>query len=156
MKNKYYLVKRNKGNVLVTILKNKSDNTYSFVNLTKGHICTCRFKTEEEAIQDLQSKVEAGEIIGYEVILEEIIDDLKEGGIIEDNERGHRAEEIIRSHMNVVENDERLIKKYVTNRQVVRDLYKKPLYMKGCCPKCGCKLKSCETDYCRACGQALI
>lgn len=68
MKNKYYLVKRNKGNVLVTILKNKSDNTYSFVNLTKGHICTCRFKTEEEAIQDLQSKVESGEIIGYEAI----------------------------------------------------------------------------------------
>lgn len=58
--------------------------------------------------------------------------------------------------MNEVENDERLIKKYVTNRQVVRDLYKKYLYIKGCCPKCGCELKSCETDYCRACGQALI
>lgn len=35
-----------------------------------------------------------------EKILEEIIDDLKEEGIIEDNERGHRAVEIIRSHMN--------------------------------------------------------
>lgn len=68
MKGKYYLVKRNKGNVMVTILRNKLDNTYSFVNLTLGHICTCRFKTEEEAIQDLQSKVEDGEIIGYEVI----------------------------------------------------------------------------------------
>lgn len=66
------------------------------------------------------------------------------------------VEEIIRSHMNEVENDERLIKKYVTNRQVVRDLYKKPLYIKGCCPKCGCELKSCETDYCRTCGQALM
>lgn len=66
MKGKYYLVKRNKGNVLVTILRNKLDNTYSFVNLTKVHICTCRFKTEEEALQDLQSKVESGEVIGYE------------------------------------------------------------------------------------------
>lgn len=68
MKNKYYLVKRNKGNVLVTILKNKSDNTYSFVNLTKGHICTCRFKTEEEAVKDLKDKVESKEIIEYEML----------------------------------------------------------------------------------------
>lgn len=64
---KYYLVKRNKGNIIVTILRNKSDNTYSFANLTKGHICTCRFKTEEEALQDLQSKVESCDIIGYEI-----------------------------------------------------------------------------------------
>ena len=34
-----------------------------------------------------------------EKILEEIIDDLKEEGIIEDNKRGHRVVEIIRSHM---------------------------------------------------------
>lgn len=67
MNEKYYLVKRNKGNIIVTILRNKSDNTYSFVNLTKRHICTCRFKTEEEAIQDLQSKVESGEVIGYKI-----------------------------------------------------------------------------------------
>lgn len=67
MNEKYYLVKRNKGNVIVTILRNESDDTYSFVNLTKRHICTCRFKTEEEAIQDLQNKVESGEIIGYEI-----------------------------------------------------------------------------------------
>ena len=66
-----------------------------------------------------------------------------------------RAMNIIRSHINEVENDERLIKKYVTNRQVVRDFYNKHLYIKGCCPKFGCELKSCETDYCRVCGQAL-
>lgn len=47
-----------------------------------------------------------------EKILEEIIDDLKEEGIIEDNERGHRVVEIIRSHMdeakdtNVPSNDD--------------------------------------------------
>ncbi len=34
-----------------------------------------------------------------ERILEEIIDELKEEGIIADNERGHRAVDIIRSHM---------------------------------------------------------
>ena len=47
-----------------------------------------------------------------EKILEEIIDDLKEEGIIEDNKRGHRVVEIIRSHMdeakdtNVPSNDD--------------------------------------------------
>lgn len=40
-----------------------------------------------------------------EKILEEMIDDLKEEGIIEDDEKGHREVEIIRSHMNEVEND---------------------------------------------------
>lgn len=37
-------------------------------------------------------------------VLDEIIDELKEEGIIEDNERGHRAVDIIRSHMNEAEN----------------------------------------------------
>lgn len=40
-----------------------------------------------------------------EKIWEEIIDDLKEEGIIADNDRGHRAVEIIRSHMDEVKND---------------------------------------------------
>lgn len=66
------------------------------------------------------------------------------------------VEEIIRSHMNEITNDERLVKKFVINRTVVKDFYNTPLYAKGCCPKCGCELKSCETDYCRVCGQALI
>lgn len=99
-------------------------------------------------------------------VLEKILEEIeKKADYYECDEQGREhvrmvdvidIEEIIRSHMNEVENDERLIKKYVTNRQVVRDFNKKPLYMKGCCPKCGCELKSCETDYCRACGQALI
>lgn len=40
-----------------------------------------------------------------EKILEEIIDELKEEGIIADDVRGHRAVEIIRSHMSEAEND---------------------------------------------------
>lgn len=38
----------------VLLLKNKSDSTYSFVNLTKGHICPCRFESESDAIEDLK------------------------------------------------------------------------------------------------------
>ena len=37
-----------------------------------------------------------------EKILEEIIDELKEEGIIADDDRGHRAVEIIRSHIDEV------------------------------------------------------
>lgn len=36
--NNIYFVKRKSENVIVSIMRNKSDNTYSFVNLTKGHI----------------------------------------------------------------------------------------------------------------------
>ena len=41
-----------------------------------------------------------------EKILEEVIDELKEEGIITDNERGNRAVEIIRSHMDEAKNDD--------------------------------------------------
>ena len=52
---KLHLVERPNGNVVVTILRNKSDYTYSYVNLTKGHICPCRFVSEEEALHDGKS-----------------------------------------------------------------------------------------------------
>lgn len=37
----------------VLLLRNKSDGTYSYVNVTKGHICPCRFTSIAEAITDL-------------------------------------------------------------------------------------------------------
>jgi len=88
-----------------------------------------------------------------EKILQEI-DRLEDPYYVGYVERG-KVKDIIRSHMNETTNDERLVKKFVTDRTVVRDFYDKPLYIKGCCPKCGCELKSCETDYCKVCGQAL-
>lgn len=62
---KLYLVERPNGNVVVTILRNKSDNTYSYVNLTKGHICPCRFVSEEEALYDMDQKIKSREILRY-------------------------------------------------------------------------------------------
>lgn len=38
----------------VLLLPHKNKKCYSFINLTKGHICPCKFKTEEEAIEDLR------------------------------------------------------------------------------------------------------
>lgn len=63
--NNIYLVQRKSGNVIVSIMRNKSDNTYSFVNLTKNHICPCRFDSVEDALTDMYKKILNGEIISY-------------------------------------------------------------------------------------------
>ena len=63
--NSIYFVKRKSGNVMVSIMRNRSDNTYSFVNLTKGHICSCRFDSVENAVKDMDKKILDGEIIAY-------------------------------------------------------------------------------------------
>lgn len=63
--NNIYFVKRKSGNVIVSIMRNKSDNTYSFVNLTKNHICPCRFNSVEDAVKDMDEKILDGEIVEY-------------------------------------------------------------------------------------------
>lgn len=63
--NNIYLVQRKSGNVMVSIMRNKSDNTYSFVNLTKGHICSCRFDSVEDVVKDMDEKILNGEVTGY-------------------------------------------------------------------------------------------
>ena len=63
-----WLVKRKNDEVVVTIFRNKSDNTYSFINLSKEHICPCRFSSIEEAIQDMEIQVKKGNIINYKEI----------------------------------------------------------------------------------------
>ena len=63
---KIYKVIRPKDTVLVTILKNKNDNTYSYVNLTKEHICPCRFQSIRDAVADMDRLKEEGKIIRYE------------------------------------------------------------------------------------------
>lgn len=51
-----WVVEKPDGNVIVTIMKNKLDDTYSFVNLTKGHICECRFESLEAALRDMEDR----------------------------------------------------------------------------------------------------
>lgn len=63
--NNIYLVQRTNGNVIVSVMRNKSDNTYSFVNLTKNHICPCRFNSIEDAVKDMDEKILNGDIVGY-------------------------------------------------------------------------------------------
>lgn len=64
MKN-LYLVKRNKGDVIVTIMINRIDNKYHFINLTNEHICQCGFNSIEEALLDLEKYKKDGRIIDF-------------------------------------------------------------------------------------------
>jgi hypothetical protein len=52
-KKKYYYL---------TILKHKDSGKYSFVNLTKGHICPCLFDTDYDAYLELVDRRDRGEL----------------------------------------------------------------------------------------------
>lgn len=47
------LVTRPDGEVKVVLLPHKDGSGWSFVNLTKGHICPCKFNSEEDGMKDL-------------------------------------------------------------------------------------------------------
>lgn len=51
----FAILYKNKNISLVTILPNKGTELYSYVNLTKGHICPCKFNSIEEALEDLKN-----------------------------------------------------------------------------------------------------
>lgn len=61
-------VTRNDGVFDILLLKHKTYNGYSFVNLTKSHICPCVFKSEEEAMADLEKYKQSGKIINYKTL----------------------------------------------------------------------------------------
>ena len=61
-------VTRNDGVFDILLLKHKTYNGYSFVNLTKSRICPCVFKSEEEAMADLEKYKQSGKIINYKTL----------------------------------------------------------------------------------------
>ena len=64
-------VVRPKDTVEVLLLKHKISGEYSFVNLTKGHICPCKFKSVEEALKDLNNYIKKGKVLSYEFLEKE-------------------------------------------------------------------------------------
>ena len=64
-------VVRPKDTVEVLLLKHKISDEYSFVNLTKGHICPCKFKSVEEALKDLNNYIKKGKVLSYEFLEKE-------------------------------------------------------------------------------------
>lgn len=80
------IVTKNDGTECVcTIIQHKTTKKYSFVNITKGHICSCAFDTQEEALKDLHNKYVNKEIATYI-----IYEDIPIAEIVQ-----HRVEEVI-------------------------------------------------------------
>ena len=64
-----FRVHKKSGDAVVLLLPSKEKPVYySFVNLTKGHICPCKFESIAAAIEDMESKKIAGEIISYDCV----------------------------------------------------------------------------------------
>jgi hypothetical protein len=67
------VIKKNGEIVHVAIFKCKEDNKYSFINLTKKHICVCKFNTVEEALDDLEEQVKKGLVQSYHPASETLV-----------------------------------------------------------------------------------
>ena len=55
-------------NELVTIMHHKVTGKFSFINLSKSHICQCEFDKYEDAIADLENQKKNGRIDNYQYI----------------------------------------------------------------------------------------
>lgn len=61
----YKITRKNKPNCIVSIMWDRHTDKYCFVNLTSGHVCSCRFDSVDKAIEDLNNRPE---VISYEKI----------------------------------------------------------------------------------------
>ena len=61
-----YLVVRDFDNAEVLLLPQKDGSGWTYVNITKGHICPCKFKTIEEALIDCTSRNNVKQMIKLE------------------------------------------------------------------------------------------
>lgn len=66
--NTYSVTRKDGSTVLTTILFDEGVGGYRFVNITRNHICPCIFKTEKEALEDLEQKQKEGSVLHYELI----------------------------------------------------------------------------------------
>ena len=62
-----FLVTRPHDTVLVFLMKHKED-LYSYVNISRGHICPCEFTSINDAVTDMDRLKEEGKIVRYEVM----------------------------------------------------------------------------------------
>ena len=62
------LLNRQEYIIEVLLLPHKDGSGYSFVNVTKGHICPCVFKTIDDAMKDLQHYVQIGKVKNYYIL----------------------------------------------------------------------------------------
>ena len=60
-----FIVRKQAEDLIVYLMQHKGENKWSFVNVTKGHICKCVFDSIEEAIKDMEDRKEKGLLIDY-------------------------------------------------------------------------------------------
>lgn len=51
----YAILYKDKKVSIVAIMPHKESGLFSFVNMTKGHICPCKFESVEAALEDLKN-----------------------------------------------------------------------------------------------------
>ena len=63
-----FIVHKETEDLDVLLLRHKGTDKYSFVNLTKGHICKCVFDSIDEAMKDIEDRKVKGLLIDYEIV----------------------------------------------------------------------------------------
>lgn len=62
------IVEKPNETIDVILLKHKNTDTYSYINITKGHICQCVFSSIEEALVDLELRRRKGLVVSYKIV----------------------------------------------------------------------------------------
>ena len=69
----------------------KATGKYAFVNLTKEHVCRCRFDSVLEAVADLERERQRGHVISWKLKEEPSPKKSNEVSILLDVDKNHRA-----------------------------------------------------------------
>ena len=64
----YSVTRKDGSTVLTSIFFDEGTNSFRFVNLTRKHICPCKFISLEEALMDLELKKTMELVIKYQLI----------------------------------------------------------------------------------------
>ena len=63
-----FVVHKENEDLDVLLLRHKGTDKWSYVNLTKGHICKCVFDSVEDALKDIEDRKTNGLLIDYEIV----------------------------------------------------------------------------------------
>ena len=63
-----FIVHKETEDLDVLLLRHKGTDKWSFVNMTKGHICQCIFDSIEDAMKDIEDRKAKGLLIDYEIV----------------------------------------------------------------------------------------